>query len=118
MERPSRVAGIKQHSLTVSQLPRQALCQVFVGNRGRRDDNEICAVYHRWQIRADEEWHRKFLCAILHELDPAALGNRQQRALGTGKKPDFIPAKREVRRGRATATAGAENCDFRYRHGS
>ena len=89
-----------------------------MGNRGRRDDNEIRAVYHRWQIGADEGWRREFRCAILHELDSTALGNRHQRALGTGKKPDFISAKREIRRRRATPIAGTQDCDFLYRHGS
>jgi hypothetical protein len=69
-------------------------------------------------MRADKEWRRELLCAIFHELDPTALGNRHQRALGTGKKPDFISAKGEIRRRRTTPIAGAQDCDFLYRHGS
>ena len=116
MKRPSRVPRIKQHTLTVNQLPRQALGQVFVGNRRCRDDDEICAIYRCRQIRADEEWRRECLCAIFHQLDSTALENRHQCALGTGEEPDFIAAKGEVRCRGATPVTGAENCNPLYGH--
>src|SRR5262245_2907475 len=94
----------------------QVLRQVFVRNSGRRDDDEISAVNHWRQMRTHHEWRRKSLCPVLYDLDSAALGNRPQGALRTGKKPDFITAKGEVRRHRTTAIAGAQDSHFFYRH--
>ncbi len=56
MERTAGVAGIEQDSLAVDQIIGQALRQIFMADRRRRDDDQVDALHYRRQMRAHEIW--------------------------------------------------------------
>src|SRR5437870_10612622 len=83
---------------------------------GHSDDDQISATHDRRQMGADEEGDGKLFLAIFDKLDPTALVDGHQSALGARKEPNLVASQREISRGGAAAVTGAANCYLTDRH--
>jgi hypothetical protein len=97
-------------------MRRHTLRQILMGNRRRRNNNQIHAIDNRDDMRAVKIRSGKPVLAGLRKRDSTLLYDWQQSRIRTGKQPNFVAAQRQISRRCAPAIASAENSYFTNCH--
>ncbi len=69
--------------LTVVEIIGESLRQILMADRWRGDDDQVDALHHRRQMRADEKRRGLFANTAFDQLDLAELGQFRDRAFRT-----------------------------------